>query len=97
MLSSPKQVTHSRGKDVAERAVLMPLLQPRLRPTETGVPWQILTAAPGVEVEFATPNGEPGEARWPGDAFTFGKRFLALLKATRPDPASRPPWTSSAS
>jgi protease I len=32
-------------------------------------------------------------ARWPGDAFTFAKRFLALLDTRRCDPA----WTSSAS
>jgi putative intracellular protease/amidase len=42
--------------------VLMPLSSRGFDPTETGVPWQILTAAPGVEVEFATPDGEPGEA-----------------------------------
>ena len=42
--------------------VLMPLSSRGFDPTETGAPWQILTAAPGVEVEFATPDGEPGEA-----------------------------------
>jgi protease I len=41
--------------------VLMPLPDRDFDPTETGVPWNTLTAA-GHRVVFATPSGKPGAA-----------------------------------
>ena len=41
--------------------ILMPLPARDVDPTETGVPWRILTER-GHELVFATPTGEPGEA-----------------------------------
>ena len=41
--------------------ILMPLPARDFDPTETGVPWRILTER-GHELVFATPTGEPGEA-----------------------------------
>ena len=53
-----------------------------------------------VEDETHTVSGRPHyiSARWPGDAFTFGKRFLALLtRGPRLTRRLAPRWTSSAS
>ena len=44
------------------KRVLMPLPSRDFDPTETGAPWQVLQAAPDVEVVFATPDGQPGQA-----------------------------------
>jgi putative intracellular protease/amidase len=41
--------------------ILMPLPHRDFDPSETSIPWRSLTAA-GIEVVFATPDGEPGEA-----------------------------------
>ena len=41
--------------------ILMPLPNRDFDPTETGVPWRVLTGL-GHRIVFATPDGEPGEA-----------------------------------
>jgi protease I len=41
--------------------ILMPLPNRDFDPTETGVPWRVLTAL-GHRIVFATPDGAPGEA-----------------------------------
>lgn len=41
--------------------ILMPLPARDFDPTETGVPWRVLTGS-GHEIVFATPDGEPGAA-----------------------------------
>ena len=62
--------------------VLMPLPQRDVDPTETGVPWRVLTGR-GHRVVFATPEGTPGEA---DPRMVTGQGlgpFAPLLKADR--------------
>ena len=40
--------------------ILMPLPNRDFDPTETGVPWRVLTGL-GHRIVFATPDGEPGQ------------------------------------
>jgi protease I len=62
--------------------VLMPLPQRDVDPTETGVPWRVLTQR-GHRVVFATPDGTPGEAD-PRMVTGHGLGpFAPLLKADR--------------
>lgn len=62
--------------------VVMPLPRRDVDPTETGVPWRVLSAR-GHEVIFATPDGEPGEAD-PRMVTGQGLGLLApLLRADR--------------
>lgn len=62
--------------------VVMPLPRRDFDPTETGVPWRVLSAR-GHDVIFATPDGEPGEAD-PRMVTGHGLGLLArLLKADR--------------
>ncbi len=62
--------------------VLMPLPQRDVDPTETGVPWRVLTGR-GHRIVFATPDGRPGEAD-PRMVTGQGLGLLApLLKADR--------------
>lgn len=56
------------------KRVLMPLPSCDFDPTETGAPWQVLQADPEVEVVFATPDGEPGEA----DSLMLGRGNVDL-------------------
>jgi putative intracellular protease/amidase len=57
--------------------VLMPLPDRDFDTTEVAVPWQVLTAA-GHEVGFVVRDGSYVSARWPGDAYLFGRRFRDL-------------------
>lgn len=41
--------------------ILMPIPCMDFDPTETAIPWKILTSK-GIEIEFATPDGKPGAA-----------------------------------
>jgi protease I len=62
--------------------ILMPLPNRDFDPTETGVPWRVLTGL-GHRIVFATPDGEPGEAdrrMLTGEGLGF---LAAFLKADR--------------
>jgi hypothetical protein len=52
--------------------VLMPLPDREFDVTEVAVPWHILTA-------FVVQDGNYLSARWPGDAYLFGRQFAAML------------------
>jgi putative intracellular protease/amidase len=67
--------------------VLIPLPDRDFDVTEVAVTWRILRDA-GHEVVFATddtaafvvPDDNYVSARWPGDAYLFGRRFTDLLQ-----------------
>ena len=62
--------------------ILMPLPNRDFDPTETGVPWRVLTGL-GHRIVFATPDGEPGAAD-PRMVTGEGLGLLApVLKANR--------------
>jgi protease I len=70
----------TRDAETAMATVLIPLPSRDFDPTETGVPWRLLTAR-GHRVLFATPDGRPGEAD-PKMVTGAGLGILApLLKA----------------
>jgi protease I len=74
--------------------VLTPLPSRDFDPTETGVPWRVLTAA-GHRVLFATPDGEPGVAD-PRMVTGQGLGLLApLLRADRHGRAAHEAMTAS--
>lgn len=59
--------------------ILMPLPAQGYDPTETAIPWRLLSER-GHEICFATPDGRFLSARWPGDAHGFALAFAQMIE-----------------